>query len=154
MSEETRTKVPHVLSKDFKQGEHARGIHFARGPMLPLDDAVAAMKDPAFWANVSTRTHPNDRIEAMPEDGSYFAEFMVRAAGANWAHVELMRAHAFVSAETVVAKIKDVKVEWGGPSHKWRVMRAGQKDPLKTGFDTPELANEWVAANPSAFVTA
>lgn len=143
-------KVPHVLSKDVKASEHARAIHFAKGPMLPLDEAVNAMKDPAFWANVSTRMHPNDRIEAMPEDGSYFAEFMVRSAGPNWAHVEALRTVAFVSAESVVARVKDLKVEWGGPAHKHRVVRVSDKAVLKHGFDTPEQANEWLAANQKA----
>lgn len=149
-TKEQPKKVPHVLSKDFKAAEHARATHFAKGPLLPMDEAVAAMRDPAFWANVSTRMHPNDLIQAMPEDGSYFVEFMVRSAGPNWAHVEPLREKAFISAESVVAKIKDAKVEWGGPAHKWRVMRAGNKEPLKTGFDTPELANEWLAGNAQA----
>jgi hypothetical protein len=146
MSEATK-KAPHVLSKDVKAAEHARAVHFARGPMLPLDEAVAAMRDPAFWANVSTRMHANDRIEAMPEDGSYFAEFMVRSAGPNWAHVEVLRQHAFISAESVVAKAKDAEVNWGGPAHKWRVQRPSDKAVLKSGFDTPDQANSWLAAN-------
>lgn len=149
MAEETK-KAPHVLSKDFKAAEHVRAIHSARGPMLPLADALDAMKDPAFWANVSTRMHANDRIEAMPENGAYFVELMVRATGANWAHVEPVRTVEFVSAESVVAKLKDVKVAWAGPNHKWRVLRESDNVVLKHGFETPEQANEWLAANPKA----
>jgi hypothetical protein len=143
-------KVPHVMSKDVKAAEHMRAIHFAQGPLLPLADAVKAMKDPAFWANVSTRLQPNNRIEAMPEDGSYFVEFMVRSAGPNWAYVEVLREHAFISAETVIAKAKDAEVNWGGPAHKWRVQRPSDKAVLKAGFDTPEQAGSWLAANTQA----
>lgn len=155
MSEEKpkEARVPHVLAKEFRAAEHARAIHAAKGPMLPIADAVKAMKDPAFWANVSTRMHPNDHIEAVPEDGSYFVELFVRSAGPNWAHIEVLREHSFISAASVVEKAKDVKVEWGGPAHKHRVVRISDKAVLKHGFDTPEQANEWLAGNLSA-VTA
>ena|SRR3990167_3495703 len=138
-------KVPHLLARNFKQAEFVRMIWRAT---VPVGTPIEALKEPAYWSNIASLLQPNARIEVMPEDSAYLVEFIVRSAGPNWAHVEMLRSHVFVSAETVVAGAAKVfDVTWGSPHQKFRVQRMSDKEVLRSGFNTKEEANEWLAAN-------
>ena len=132
-----------LLGTKLQLAEHKRNVHFAD---VPKGTPLTVLNMPEFWANVSGRLRPNDRIEAQPEDGLFFAEFMVRSCGPNWAHVELMRYHAFESAESLIEKSKTHKVEYNGAS-KWHVIRLSDRAVLTKGHETPEQASAWLAAN-------
>lgn len=152
MSNEKEQKRPaHLLARDFKDAEYVRNIHAA---MPPAGTPMSALKIPEFWSSVAPSLRPNSRIEVMPADGAYFVELIVRSVGPNWARVEVLREKEFISAASLVAKIKDFKVEWGGPSHKHRVVRLSDKEVVKCGFDTPEQAGEWLVANQQAMTAA
>lgn len=92
------------------------------------------LKD-GYWAHVSAKLKPGDRIEALAEDGAYFAEFIVQDAGRLYAKVALLR-HVPLDAVEVkegglVAAGYDVK--WKGPQRRWCVLRG--QDILKDGMD-------------------
>lgn len=142
-----KEKAPKLLGKELKEANHVRNVWSAN---VPAGTRLESLSYPEFWANVSARFRPNDRIEIMPPDGAYFAEFIVRSAGPNWAHVEILRVHKFVSAESVVNKAQSHEIKWGSPKTKFRVWRLSDKTVVKDGFDTPEQAAEWVAANEKA----
>lgn len=138
-------RAAHLLARNFTlQAESVRLMSFA---IVPVGVSQQTLKDPAFWSSVAHLLKARQRIDVECEDGSWLTELRVCAVGPNWARVQVLRHHAFVSAEALMQKAKDFKVEWGGPSHKNRVVRLSDKQVLQHGFDTPELAAEWLAAN-------
>lgn len=144
-------RAPHLLARDFKHDALAsRMVSFAT---VPVETSVQAIREPAFWANVARHLRVSQRIDVECVDGSWLAEFRVASVGSNWARVQLLRLHKFVTAESVVQRSKDFKIEWGGPSHKHRVVRVADKAILEKGFDTPEQAAEWLAANEDAMTS-
>lgn len=94
----------------------------------------AVLKE-GYWAHVSAKLRPTDRIEVLAEDGSYFAELIVLDAGRLYAKVAELRK---VSLDPIEVKESDLTVDgleakWRGPQLKWCVMRG--KDCLKDGMD-------------------
>lgn len=147
-NEKEEKRVPKLMGSKFQQdANYARMRSFAT---IPNGTTIQDMKAPEFWSSVAGKLQARGRIEVEPEDGSFIAEFAVRAVGPNWARVELLHHHQFASAATLVQKAKDFKVEWGGPAHKHRVIRLSDKEVLKFGFETPEMAAEWLVANQAA----
>lgn len=149
MSEEKQEKrIAKLLGSKFKlESQSVRMTSFA---LVPNGTTEKDLKQPEFWANVAGQLTPRGLIHVEPEDGSFLAELTVRAVGPHWARVEVLRFHRFVSAESLLQKAKDFKVEWGGPAHKNRVKRLSDGAVLKHGFETPEQAAEWLAANQAA----
>ena len=101
---------------------------------------VKDMLNPKYWAHVARMLRAGERIEAVPADRHYFAEFFVLGASDNWAQVILLR-------ETVL--IKDNKqttsggytVGWNA-TDKWRVTQDG--NVLTTGHDDKKAAEKWL----------
>lgn len=107
-----------------------------------LDDVVK----PEYWAHVAARMKPWDRIDVMPEDGSYFAELLVRDAARLYAKVTVLR---HVKLDAVASDAADettalFDVAYVGPVKKWRVMRKADKAPLREGFQSRGDAEEWL----------
>lgn len=146
MSEEKR--APKLLGSKFKL--EAASVRMTSFALAANGTTAKDLKQPEYWANVAGQLQARALIHVEPEDGSWLAELTVRAVGPNWVRVEILRFHQFVSAETLLQKAKDFKVEWGGPAHKNRVKRLSDGTVLKHGFETPEQAAEWLAANQAA----
>lgn len=106
---------------------------------------AAILNDPSFLSHVASRLRPFDRIEVIAEDGSYFAELLVRSAGRQHARlVELNK----VDMEPLQAEVDPrFSVVYAGPHRKNAVVRLRDKTTLKDGFDTAEDANAWLLAN-------
>lgn len=101
--------------------------------------------NPEFLSHVASRLRPYDRIEVFAEDGSYFAELIVRAAGRQFARLSELR---FVALEALRAEADTrFSVIYSGPHLKHTVLRVRDKAVLKNGFDTAEDAHGWLAAN-------
>lgn len=103
----------------------------------------AALLDPHYWAHVSAKLSVGNIIEVMAEDGSYFAELLVRDVGNLYAKV------AFKSPVTVFSKDEDVQpapagydVRWRGPKCKFGVYHGA--DMLKDGFVDKSEARAWL----------
>jgi hypothetical protein len=96
-----------------------------------------------YWTHVGTRLRRNDIIVVSPEDGSWWAELLVRDAGAMFATVEILREKHFDDVVEREVDLGDIKIGWGGRAHKFRFMRVngtGAPDILEKGFDTREMA--------------
>lgn len=127
----------------IKQAEFARNV-FAISPEPNVK--LADMLQPAFWSHVAAKLHPTDRIEVIPEDGTYFAEFYVVSCGRNWAKVSLLRMHELVEDTPEAASTASVEyeVQWAGGQEKARVMRLSDKAVIQSGFATKKDAAEWL----------
>jgi len=142
MAEETKRERKLQASR-FNLAEHKRNIfHVVPEDGVTLEDVL----EPSFWAHISNRLRPTDRIEVYAEDGSYFAELIVREAGHLFAKVQVLR-KVDLEGETsgAVASVSGHDVAWKGPHHKWAVVRG--KDVIQGGFDTKEGGFAWLASN-------
>ena len=133
---------PHASNK-FKRADYIRNV-FAITP--PPGVTIEDMKERAYWTNVAASLTPMSRIEVLPRDGSFFAEFIVTASGKNWAEVIL---RDFVElVKHIPAELKSVKykVLFQGGDDGWAVIRNSDKVVLGNGFDNSAEAQTWMEA--------
>jgi len=99
--------------------------------------------DPDYWAHVARRMRAGDRVEAVPEDRHYFAEFFVLAASTNWAKLVLIREVTLIK-DNEKTVLDGFSVAFAG-AHKWRVTRGDEV--LSKGHDDKDSASKWLAEN-------
>lgn len=135
--------VPMIRESRLNFVEFARQTHHA----VPeegtrLEDIL---KDD-FWSLVSAKFKPGDLIEVHAEDGTFFAELYVRAAGRNWAKVALLRN---VELEPVQAAIvsPEFDIAWKGPHRKFSVLRLSDSQIIKDGFEAREQAADYIKSH-------
>ncbi len=102
--------------------------------------------DPSYWAHISGKLRPTDRIEVYAEDGAYFAELIVRTSGRLTAQVALLRKVDLDPADQASPAVGH-EVRWRGPHHKHAVVRMKDNQPIQTGFETKESALQWLSLN-------
>ena len=106
-------------------------------------DLDAAMK-PEYLSHVGARLKPFDTIRFMAEDGSFYADTVVAAAGQGFAKLVLVNlVPMVVEASAVDEPIAFVK--WGGPHAKFTVIRTSDKEKLKDGFAEKADAEKYAA---------
>lgn len=103
---------------------------------------------PSYWAHVSPKFKPLDTVEARAEDGSFYAQLIVRDRGRNWAKVAFLPGYPLMFSDIVDVPTMDVageyEVVWKGPQYKFRVMRKSDNHIMKEGFTDKESARKWV----------
>ena len=104
---------------------------------------VKDMLSPDYWAHVARSMRAGDRVEAIPDDRHYFAEFFVLAASTNWAKLILLREIPLIKDNEEV-QTDGFAVKFAG-AHKWRVTRG--KEILSKGHDDKDSAAKWLADN-------
>lgn len=102
---------------------------------------VEDLLDPDYWAHVAKQVRAGDRIEAVPEDRHYFAEFFVLGSSTNWVKVVLLRKRDLVKDNNPIEKDGFV-VKFAG-QHKWRVEKDGQV--LSKMHDDQASAAKWLS---------
>ena len=145
----------------IRVAEYARNVHVVVVPVdVTLDDALA----PAFWAHVANLVKPWDKIEVRPEDDAWFAEMVVFKATRHDLTVRVLHAvddsglplHV-TYGEEVGAKPNEealprgYDVTFGGPIHKWRVLRTSDGEVLTHGLSKKD-AIQWAHDNAAAAV--
>jgi hypothetical protein len=125
-----------LLTRQMKQAEFVRTVWH-----VTPDCEVEEMLKPEYWVHVAPQIKPGDRIEAIPADRHFFAEFMVLGSASNWVKVELMRKVVLIEDIETVEE-DGFKVSWGGPAQRWRVTQG--KEVLSKDHDTKELAMAWL----------
>ena len=126
----------------FKQAEYERTVYSVVPEHGTPFDAVT---EPDYWAHVSARMRPGDRIEVQAEDGSYWAELLVRDAGRLFAKVSVLR-KVDLDEETVTGELpvsSDMTIKWRGPHLKWCVLRGN--DAIKEHCQTKGEAGSWLS---------
>lgn len=104
---------------------------------------VDDMLKPEYWAHVSRWLHISDRIEAVPEDGAFFAEFYVCDTGLNRASVVLLR-KCNLQGEELPVIATDFEIKWRGQTMKHAVSRISDKATIKDGFASKTDAEIWL----------
>lgn len=110
---------------------------------------IEALFEPQFWAHVSAKMKPRDRIEVDAEDGSYFVELRVEDAGRLYAKVVLLRRVDLLPSEPA-EQAADYKIMWAGPHAKWRIVRTKDKGLVKDGLETRQAAELYLTSHAKA----
>lgn len=133
------------------QAEYARNVYVAT---LEAGTLQNVLEDELFWAHVGNKLKSWDRIEIRCEDFSWMAEAVVRAAGMNFAQIEVLwvkelgpRALSKETAEAVAEGVPLFKVQWKGPQNKFCVIRTKDKKIVKDGLPSQEAGQNWVASH-------
>jgi hypothetical protein len=126
----------------LQQAEYQRTVY----RVVPeLSTPYESLFDPQYWAHVSAKLRPGDRLEIEAEDGSYYAELRVMDAGTLYARVAELKKVDFddgsVSGDQPV--LSGYEVKWRGPILKWSVLRG--KDAIHDGEQSKGAANSWLA---------
>lgn len=126
----------------LQQAEYQRTVY----RVVPeLNTPYEELFDPQYWAHVSAKFRPGDRIEVEAEDGSYYAELRVMDAGTLYAKVAELRKVDFDDNVVVgdSPAMSGYEVKWRGPIMKWSVLRG--KDSIREGEQTKGAAHSWLA---------
>lgn len=110
------------------------------GAETPVSDFL----DPDFWTHVASKMVRHQIIRVVSRDGTWFARVYVRSVSKLSAIVSLIEHVNFSDVETGAMNTEDFSIEWGGPKHQWRVMRAGHPEPYRKGFGSKGEAEAWL----------
>lgn len=111
---------------------------------------MAQVMDPQYWAHVSARMQPFDRIDVRLETGEWMAELLVITTGRNWAQVHMLALHELVERTEVMPVAAKHQVVWKGPQRKHVVVRLSDQQPVQEGFSTKNEAQAWVTEHEKA----
>lgn len=106
----------------------------------PFDDLLV----PVYWTNVARKFKPGDTIKVHAPDASYYAELYVRSADRLAASVVVLSKMDFDSATEAAAPVDNLIVKFRNHRAGWGVIRISDKTVQKDGFQTRELAEEWL----------
>ena len=121
---------------NIKPAEYKRNVWYFRSILTTIKE----MLEPSFWAHVSAKLAPGDKIEVFAQDGEFYVEFMVLASKHAWVRVAILQEHVFNKKTEEDGKYK---VKWTGKT-KWRVIRLSDGEVLQSGLESKELAQEWL----------
>lgn len=101
----------------------------------------------AYWTHIAQQLTPFTHIHAYAEDGAWYAEFMVRDNGVNWAKVALLREVRLekINPERRIVILPGHTVGWAGTFSKWRVIRDADNQVLRSNFATEGEAYAWLS---------
>lgn len=116
-------------------------LHIGTAEGATLDDLMR----PAFWAHVAAQMRPGALIDVVDPAGSYDATLRVTETGEGWAKVRMLR--LWTAEPAAAEEDHGARVEWGGPRHKWRVVRGSDNAAIHIGCATEDEASKWLAEN-------
>ncbi len=128
-----------ALQARFAAAQGARNIHRY---IMPREDQLADLLETDYWGHVQARFNVNDRIEVNPDDGSFYAELMVRSTTFGYVVTAVIN---FVEFDGPVNKLtvpEEYLIKFDGPYLKWQVKRFDQVMVEK--LETKDLAQTWL----------
>lgn len=101
---------------------------------------------PEYWGHFATQLRPFDKIRCCAEDGSFYAELLVRRTGRQMAIVEMLLSKDLTADTSKADAIEEAKNFDIGyvPAHKFRVVRRVDKEVVGKGFETEAEARTWL----------
>ncbi len=134
--EEERLKAPHDR---FEMAAAARNVHRF---VLPADHKIEDMLETDYWTHVAAKLRALDHIEVNPDDGSFYAELLVRSTRFGMIETAVIRYVEFEGGNAADALPQSAyKVEFKGPHDKWCVLEHDQV--LQKKFETEGSAIAW-----------
>lgn len=110
---------------------------------VPAGQTLDTLQEPDYWSHVTRFMKPGYRIEALSEDGSWWANLIVRSVGRVEAVVSVLQYEALEEARDMAAG-KEFNIRWGNPKTGFRIFRISSGEVVNEGFQTREAAEIWV----------
>lgn len=128
----------------MKAAEFVRNVFVA---VPPAGTTLEQIQDGEYWKNIHKQLHISDRIEVVPEDGSYFAELYVTNVTHYRIGVKLLRSVVLdePKASPSAEEGSPFEVKWRGSIAKHSVQHAKTKEVLRDGFSSASEARTWLA---------
>lgn len=123
-------KALHLSPTNMQDASHFRTRWMA---ITPAGTSVEDVCRPEFWLHVASRLKRMDIIEVLPEDEVWLAELLVIRSGVGAVMVKVLRHDMIDEAGGEPSELSSV-VEWGGPVHKYRVIRKADRHVISHGF--------------------
>lgn len=126
-----------------------RPAEFLRNIYAATPEAGTTLEDilnPDYWVHVAKTLHISDRIEVIPEDGSFYAELFVVSVTSNLVKVKLLSHHVLNDVGLPAEPEDEYEVVWRGQTNKHTVWRKKDKHIMKDGFATKQEAAQWMTA--------
>lgn len=139
-------KVAPAGPSSLHQAEHQRVGYFmlaAKG-VHPSD-----LLKPDYWAHVSAKLKPRDRIEVWAEDGTWMVEAVVLDASRAFARVFPVVGPHFLTTSDVAQSLTvppGFEIMHRGPK-KWSVVRTSNREVLHESEQTKGGAEQWLKDN-------
>lgn len=143
-----------VLSPQMKQAEFTRTVWSVTPP---AGTTVEELTQPEAWVHVQKALRVGDVVEAMPEDGSWFAQIIVRArtqAGPKFGVLHFVpfgdpvpkgkAAKTAAEAEGREGFVRFVP-KFLSPKDKWGVLRESDNEIVARGLPTKDSAEDWIS---------
>lgn len=130
------------VASGLELAEGARNVYALRALQ---EHSFEDVLNPSYWVNVTSYLKPGSQIEVTAADNTWFAQLYVVAASKMWAKVVPLHFYDLTSKKTIKTPVNDeFYVKWANDKLKFRVHRKSDKQALKDGFDTQELAKEYI----------
>lgn len=135
-------RISRLTQDRFKPAEDQRNVWVVRPESgVALESIVG---DESYFAHIAKVLRPSDRIEVIPDDGSYFAILYVVNAmpvAAKTVVLQKIDLQSMVPAEELP---EGYDVQWAGPHHKFRVLRKRDNVVLKKELPSQSAARAWL----------
>ncbi len=115
----------------------------------PVGTLAEDLCQPAYWKHVVAEIgiKPADRMDAISEDGKWFAEYLVIHVGPQHAKLQLLAEHSLEEVTDLAKKTDTHEIKWKGPAHKYVVSRLSDGETIKHGFASEAAAAAWMHQN-------
>lgn len=125
----------------FSQAHYTRNHWHAS---VPDNVEFNEVLSPSYWTNNAVMLKIGDHVEVFCENGSYYAELIVRNCDRLSALMGVL-VHVDFTESAVLDEIDpEFEIGFAGPSHMWRVVRKSDKEVVKFGFQSREEAAVWL----------
>jgi hypothetical protein len=106
---------------------------------------------PAYWAHVSRRHRVGDKIEALWEDGSAYAELLIIACDKDYTKTVLLTFLDITGGSAAKAD-GQFDVQWKGSVKKHCIVRLSDGAVIQEGLQTKVDAEAWLEQNRATLV--
>lgn len=144
--EKTPIKLDVIKRTSMIREDRVQLVEFARRSFQiipPPSDKVEDLLRLDYWAHVSRGFKPFDRIEAIAEDGTWYADILILAVGRAWAKVSIIHYKELEKVRPEHLE-SEYEISWGSPVTKWRVIRRQDRQVLKDNLDSQQTASNWL----------
>ena len=138
----------HAPAERFERAQHKRNVHQF---VLPDGDTLKDAVEQDYWVHIAQKLTVLDRIEIVPDDGSFYAELMVRSLQFGMVVTGVINDVRFDEySEDRPEAQQNYRVEFKGPHEKYCVFQQDQL--LISKLETQGVADRWLANHRKAQV--
>ena len=155
MAEATQKAQPQLEPARFKPAESSRNVH-----SITIEQGIsrAEILNPAFLAHIAARLRPYDHIEVTCDDGTLYAELLVKTCDRTWAHCHVLKWEDLTTRDVSLSQAtakpekakgnapvnEDFRVEYKGQHKKWCVIRNLDNQFVREDEENKENAQHWL----------